>query len=50
VIGVVPITSLGALAQRTPGASVRFASVTIDEVRESRRAWEHRLVGFVRSV
>jgi biotin-dependent carboxylase-like uncharacterized protein len=50
VIGVVPITSLGALAQRTPGASVRFASVKIDEVRESRRAWEHRLVGFVRSV
>ena len=41
VIGVVPITSLGALAQRALGNAVQFAPVTVDEVREAHRQWAH---------
>lgn len=46
VIGVVPITALGVLAQRAPGNAVRFAPVTVDEVREARRQWAHAFTFF----
>lgn len=46
VIGVIPSTSLGVLAQRAPGSAVRFAPVTVDEVREAQRAWRFSLTQF----